>query len=121
MAESKVAQEEVHHLQSHESSRRITAPFDGIVTERNTDVGALVDPVRGTDGRSNRPPFRVADVHKVRIFVKIPQQMTAGIATGVRLFCKQFKAVGVTSSGAIDVHSGTLLVELNADNPDGAL
>jgi RND family efflux transporter MFP subunit len=128
MADSKVVQDEVQRLQSHETLRRITAPFDGIVTERNTDIGAPVGPAKGNDGQDNPPLFRVADVHKVRVFVKVPQAMTGKIAAGAKAILrlpqfpgKQFEAVVVTNSGAIDVHSGTLLVELNADNPDGAL
>jgi hypothetical protein len=64
----------------------------------------------------------------MRIFVKVPQQMTAGIAAGLKAVLhvsqlpgRQFEAVVVTTSGAVDVHSGTLLVELNADNPVSAL
>jgi multidrug efflux pump subunit AcrA (membrane-fusion protein) len=78
-----------------------------------------------SEGGSGPVLFRVADVHKIRVFVKIPQQMTAGVKPGLiadlRLLQfpgKVFEAAVVTSSGAIDVNSRTLLVELNADNPD---
>jgi RND family efflux transporter MFP subunit len=125
LADVNAAQGEVDRLQAHEGFKHIVAPFDGIVTERNTDIGALINAGSGIGGGSGPVLFRVADVHKIRVFVKIPQQMTGGIKAGLlaglrlpQFPGKVFEAVVVTTSGAIDVNSRTLLVELNADNPD---
>ena len=127
-ADVEAAKGEVERLQALESFKRITAPFDGTVTERNTDVGALINAGSGTGGGSGPVLFRVVDVHKMRIFVKVPQQMSAGLQEGLtaNLYLpqypdKSFKAIVVTTSHAIDMTSRTLLVELNADNPDDLL
>jgi len=128
LADVNAAQGDVDRLQANEGFKRIVAPFDGIVTERNTDVGALINAGSGIGGGSGPALFHVADVHKIRVFVKVPQQMTAGIKAGLvadlrlpQFPGKVFEAVIATSSGAIDVNSRTLLVELNSDNPDFAL
>jgi multidrug resistance efflux pump len=64
----------VRQLEAMESFKQIIAPFDGIVTERNTDVGALIN-----SGSSGRPLFVVSDLHRVRIYVQVPQAFTAGL------------------------------------------
>lgn len=128
LADVNAAKSDLDRLQANEGFKRITAPFDGIVTERNTDVGALINAGSGAGGGSAPVLFRVADVHRMRIFVKVPQQMSAGMKAGLTAKLrlpqfpeKTFDAVVVTSARAIDVSSRTLLVELNADNPDGVL
>ncbi len=128
IADVNVAKSDVERLQALEGFKRITAPFDGIVTERNTDVGALINAGSGVGGGSGPVMFRIADVHKTRIFVSVPQQMTAdikpGLAATLRLpqFPKRvFHALVVTTSHAIDKNTRTLLVELNADNRDETL
>jgi RND family efflux transporter MFP subunit len=128
MATAEVAadQGEVDRLQALESFKRITAPFDGVVTARETDIGALINAGSGT---SNGPElFRVADIHQVRIYVQVPQQLSAGIRPGqtadLRLPQypgKTFTATVATTSSAINLNARTLLVELHADNPDGQL
>ena len=127
-ADVNAAKSDLDRLQANERFKRITAPFEGIVIERNTDVGALINAGSGVGGGSAPVLFRVADVHKIRIFVKVPQQMSAGIKAGLtaelrlpQIPQRTFEAVIVTSARAIDVSSRTLLVELNADNPDGML
>jgi len=128
IADVNVAKGDVDRLQALEGFKRIVAPFDGIVTERNTDVGALINAGSGVGGGNGPVMFRIADVHRTRIFVSVPQQMTAGIKPGLaatlRLpqFPKRvFHALVVTTSHAIDKNSRTLLVELTADNPDEML
>ena len=103
----------------------ITAPFDGIVTARATDIGALVNVGAGSGGSLL---FTVADVHKVRVYVQVPQnysaqihgQMTAGL-TLPEYPGEKFVAKLVSTSDAISSQSNTLLVELDADNADGKL
>jgi RND family efflux transporter MFP subunit len=121
-------QGDVDRLHALESFKKIVAPFDGAVTARETDVGALINAGSGTGGGNGPELFRVVDVHKIRIYVKVPQQMSAGIQPGLTAEMhlpqypdKTFKATVVTTSGAINVNSRTLLAELNADNPQGLL
>jgi RND family efflux transporter MFP subunit len=127
-ADVNAAKGEVDRLQALESFKRITVPFDGVVTERNTDVGALINAGSGVGGGTGPVLFRVADVHKMRIFVKVPQKISAGIQKGMTAELrlpqypdKTFNAVVATTSRAISTSSRTLLVELHADNPNDLL
>jgi RND family efflux transporter MFP subunit len=127
-AEAAVDQGEVDRLQALESFKRITAPFDGIVTARETDIGALINAGSGTGGGSGPELFRVADVHRMRIYVQVPQELSAGIQAGLSADVdlpqypdKTFKATVATTSRAINQSARTLLVELHAGDPDGEL
>jgi RND family efflux transporter MFP subunit len=120
-----VAQADVDRLESLENFKKVVAPFDGVVTARETDIGALIN--AGSNGTA-RELFTVADVHKVRIYVKVPQRLAAnihrGLEAGLRLPQypgKVFKAKATTTSRSVNPSSRTLLVELEADNPDGVL
>jgi RND family efflux transporter MFP subunit len=111
-------------LEALESFKRITAPFAGVVTARTTDIGDLINV-----GAPNDPGlFTVADVHRLRIYVSVPQAYAAQIHPGqiVSLQAPEypnrtFQATLITTSGAIGVQSGALLAEAQIDNPDGAL
>jgi RND family efflux transporter MFP subunit len=124
-AEVAADQGEVDRLQALESFKNITVPFDGVVTARETDIGALINAGSGGNGPEL---FRVADIHKMRIYVQVPQQLSAGIQAGLTAELhlpqypeKTFKAAVATTSSAINTSARTLLVELHADNPDGLL
>ena len=127
-AEVAVDQGEVDRLQALESFKRITAPFDGVVTARETDIGALINAGSGVGGGSGPELFRVADVHMMRIYVQVPQQLSAGIKAGLKAELqlpqypnKTFDATVATTSSAINTNARTLLVELHAENPGDAL
>jgi RND family efflux transporter MFP subunit len=127
-AEVAVDQGEADRLVAMEGFKRITAPFDGVVTARETDVGALINAGSGTGGGSGPELFRVADIHMMRIYVQVPQQLSAGIKAGLTANLqlpqypdKTFKAIVATTSNAINTAARTLLVELHADNTDGKL
>jgi RND family efflux transporter MFP subunit len=127
-AEVAVDQGEVDRLVAMEGFKRITAPFDGVVTARETDVGALINAGSGTGGGNGPELFRVADIHMMRIYVQVPQQLSAGIKAGLTAALqlpqypdKTFKATVATTSNAINTNARTLLVELHADNADGKL
>ena len=74
-------QGDVDRLLALAGFKKITAPFDGVVTARETDIGALINAGSGTGGGPEL--FRVADIHKMRIYVQVPQQMSAGIRAGL--------------------------------------
>jgi len=129
-ANAKVAadQGEVDRLRTMANFKNITVPFDGVVTARETDVGALINAGSGTGGGSGPELFRVADIHMMRIYVQVPQQLSAGIKAGLNAELhlpqypnKTFKGAVATTSSAINPNARTLLVELHADNPDGEL
>ena len=79
-AEVAADQGEVDRLQALESFKMIAAPFDGVVTARETDIGALINAGSGTNGPVL---FRVADVHEMRVFVQVPQEISAAIHAGL--------------------------------------
>jgi RND family efflux transporter MFP subunit len=120
----KAAQAEVQRLQALEAFKRITAPFDGVVTARNTDIGALI-----AAGAPNDPAlFTVADTHRLRIYVKAPQSYSSDLHPGQSAALtvpehpgQTFMATLVGASGAVSDQSGTMLVELQIDNAAGAL
>jgi len=128
IADVKAVEGDVERLQALQQFKQITAPFDGTVTERNTDIGALINAGSGVGGGSGPVLFRVADVHRMRVFVQVPQQISADIREGLPAQLhlpqypdKTFKADVATTARAINMTSRTLLVELHAENPDGIL
>jgi len=111
-------------LQELESFKRVLAPFDGIVTQRNTDVGALIN----AGQNPGNALFRVADLHRLRIYVSVPQPYASAIHTGQTaglVFAdhpgKRYEAVVANSAHALDALSRTLQVELQIDNSRGEL
>lgn len=123
-ADVAAAQANVDRLQALESFKRIVAPFDGVVTARETDVGALINAGSATGVEL----FRVADVHQMRIYVRVPQALAGGLQPNqpAELHLPQrpnetFPATVLTTAHAINPNSRTLLVELMADNAKGDL
>ncbi|WP_213780700.1 efflux RND transporter periplasmic adaptor subunit [Caballeronia sp. dw_276] len=123
------AQANVKRLAELVSYEKLTAPFDGVVTARNVDVGALVT-AGGTPGLTANPGelFHVSQIDRLRVFVDVPQtdasHMNAGTVAylSVQQFPgRKFEAVVARNSGAIDPVSRTLRVEVDVDNHDGAL
>lgn len=118
------AQANLSRIEALEVFKRIVAPFDGVVTARRTDIGALVNAGGGTGPEL----FTVADIHKMRVYVRIPQIYISRIRPGMEadLYMSQypnrvFPAKLNTTANAVSPDSRTLLVELWADNPDGDL
>jgi RND family efflux transporter MFP subunit len=121
----KAAQANLARLLAMKSFSTLVAPFSGIVTARNADIGDLVNAGQGS---VERPLFEVADVHQIRIYVSVPQSYSAALAHGLVAHLsvpdypgRSFTATVIGTSGAINTQSGTLLVQLIADNADGAL
>lgn len=111
----------VRQLEVLETYKKLTAPFDGTVTARNTDIGALI-----SSGNAGAPLFEVSDLHRVRIYVRVPQALTGYVRTGQKATFdmpqypnQSFEATVVTLSNALDQGSRSMLVELQADNAEG--
>jgi RND family efflux transporter MFP subunit len=114
----------VRRLRDLESFKRVLAPFDGVVTQRNTDVGALI--VAGQNAGS--PLFRVADTTKLRIYVLVPEPYAASTIPGMDAALrfsehpgKSYPAAVVRTANALDPALRTLQVELQVDNSRGEL
>jgi RND family efflux transporter MFP subunit len=116
------AQANVGQLEAMESFKTVVAPFDGVVTARNTDIGALISAGNG----AGQQLFEVSDMDTVRIYVQVPQAFTAELHPGLKATFEvpqypgqQFDAKLVTTSNAVDMSSRSMLVELQADNSAG--
>ena len=123
-AQVDAAQSNVDRLKAQKAFSNIVAPFDGVVTARNVDVGSLVR----ADGVDTPPLFTVADIHQMRVYVPVPDTYAASLKDGMKATLelpeypdRKFDATIETTSHAIDRKSRSLLVELTADNKDGAL
>ena len=109
----------VARLRELESFKRVVAPFNGVITARNTDIGALINAGQSTGAEL----FRIADTHKLRIFVQVPEAYAAATRPGLEAdlrFAEQpgrtFTATTVRTSNALDPTLRTLQVELELDN-----
>lgn len=116
----------VSRLVALQGFSRIIAPFAGVVTSRSTQIGQLVSAGAGTGAA--QPLFTVSDVSKMRIYVRVPQVYSAELKPGLHAQLmlpeypgRTFDAVMTRTADAIDQQSGTVLVELQAANGDGAL
>jgi membrane fusion protein, multidrug efflux system len=113
----------VNRLTELTGFEQIKAPFDGVVTARNVDIGNLVS----ADGASGSALFQVADIHRMRIYVNVPQAFLGELRPGIKATLnvpgqqQTFEAELVSMSNALVPNSRTGLVELQADNPDGKL
>ncbi len=112
---------DLNNLLAQQSFNRITAPFDGVVTERNTDIGKLINP-----GSSNgQALFQIADSRLLRIYVDVPQNYASAIQPGMTTELhfpeypsQVFSATLVSTSEAIHEASRTLVAELQMQNKD---
>jgi RND family efflux transporter MFP subunit len=109
----------VGRLRDLESFKRVIAPFDGVVTARNTDIGALINAGQSTGSEL----FRVADTHKLRIYVQVPEAYAATAKPGQQAELhftsqpnKKYMAETVRTANALDPTLRTLQVELQLDN-----
>ena len=111
----------VRQLEAMQSFKTLAAPFDGVVTARNVEIGQLIN-----SGGSGQPLFEVSDLHQVRIFVQVPQAFSAGLVPGMKATFEmpqypgvQFDATLSHVSKAINASSHSMQVELDADNAAG--
>jgi membrane fusion protein, multidrug efflux system len=123
-AQYQSAKANLERLQVTKGFARITAPFNGVVTERNTDVGALINV-----GSSTNPPlFTISDSSKLRLYVNAPQNYSTTIKTGDEAQIsvperqgKTYTAKVVAASGAVDARTNTTRIQLTLDNQSGEL
>ena len=115
----------VRRLEQLQSYEKVYAPFDGVITARNVDVGALIDA-----GNTGQPAalFELAETDRLRIFANVPQDDASYVAPGTKAQLslsqfpgRTFAGSVVRTSGAIDPRTRTLRVEVDLDNPDGTL
>lgn len=113
------AQANVDRLVATKAFARIVAPFNGTVTARDTDVGALIN----AGGGLGSELFVVSDIHKLRVYVQVPQAFGPSIHIGSRAALvvpeypgQEFHAQVVATSNAVNAVSGATLVQLLVDN-----
>lgn len=119
----KAAVEQYSALASFE---KIYAPFDGVITARNTDIGDLINSGSGTGVKTDL--FHIAQPGKLRVYVNVPEEYSQGIKTGMTADLslaefpgRKFQGKLVRTAEAINVTTRTLLVEIDVDNPAGTL
>ncbi len=118
-------QANVRRLEEMKSYSRVTAPFDGIITYRNPDIGTLIN--AGSSG-SGREMFRLAQIHILRIFVNVPQAYSTSIQKDLRaelrvqeLPGKVFPVKVKDTTHSLDANARTMLAVLVVENTDGVL
>jgi RND family efflux transporter MFP subunit len=119
------AQSNVRRLEQLQSFEKIYAPFDGVITARNTDIGHLIN--SGAGGPATEL-FHIADLRSVRVFVNVPQDYSQSAQPGLTADLtlqefpnKRFKGKLIRTANSIDPSSRTLLVEVDVNNPTGEL
>jgi RND family efflux transporter MFP subunit len=124
IAQVKAAQANVDRLMAEESFKHLVAPFDGTVTARETDIGALINV--GAAGGSEL--FVVSDTRKLRVYVNVPQNFVPSVPSGTSAVITVPEHPGKTYSGtveasaqAVNPSSGTTLMQLIVDNSAGEL
>jgi RND family efflux transporter MFP subunit len=123
-AQMQAARANVQRLRELSGFEKIVAPFDGVVTARNTDIGQLI-----AAGENTGPAlFRVADTHRLRLYVTVPQTYAAAMNPGITAELvfpdrpgKSYTATLDSTSNAIDTATRTLLAQLVIDNKNGEL
>jgi membrane fusion protein, multidrug efflux system len=120
----KAGQANVERLEALAGYKKITVPFDGVVTARDTDVGMLIN----AGGGSGPPMFVVSDISKLRVYVNVPQSYVPMVKVGAKAVItvpeypnRTFLATVEASSQAVDVNSGTTRMQLGLDNSAGEL
>ena len=118
-------QANLSRLQQMQSFERIYAPFDGIITVRNTDVGALI---AAGDNSMAKELFHMAAVRRLRVFVPVPEVYESAVHDGQRILLtadafpnEKFFGTLVRNSRAVDPSSRTLNIEVDIDNATGKL
>ncbi len=117
-ANVEAARANVQRLEDMKNFDRVTAPFEGVITVRNTDIGQLIAAGSGAE------LFHLAQTNPLRVYVRVPQQFMHTIASGQKaaltfqeMAGREFEATVTRTAGAVDANSRTLQVELQVPNP----
>jgi RND family efflux transporter MFP subunit len=120
------SQANVKQLQALQSFEKIYAPFDGVVTARNTDIGDLIN--SGSGGGVTTDLFHIAQPGTLRVYVNVPEEYSQGVKVGMTADLalaefpgRKFKGKLVRTADAINMTTRTLLIEIDVDNPAGTL
>lgn len=120
------AQANVRRLEELQAFEKIYAPFDGVITARNTDIGALID--SGSSGGARTELFHIAQPDKLRVYVNVPEAYSQAAKPGLTADLalaefpgRLFPGTLVRTAEAIDQSTRTLLVEIRVLNPTGTL
>jgi RND family efflux transporter MFP subunit len=116
----------VKQLQALQGFEKIYAPFDGVVTARNTDIGDLID--SGSAGGVKTDMFHIAQPGTLRVYVNVPEEYSQGVKVGMTANLalaefpgRIFQGKLVRTADAINVTTRTLLIEVDVQNPTGTL
>src|ERR1035438_6123056 len=116
----------VRQLETLQSFEKIYAPFDGVITARNTDIGNLID--SGSSGGVKTDLFHIAQPGKLRVYVDVPESYAPSVKNGLvadlslaEFPGRTFQGKVVRSADAINITTRTLHVEIDVDNPSGTL
>src|SRR3977135_2034530 len=117
-------QANVRQLETLQSFEKVYAPFDGIITARNTDIGQLIN--SGNSGNVKTDLFHISQPGKLRVYVNVPEQYSKAATPGLTADLtlaefpgKQFQGKLVRTSNAINFATRTLTAEIDVDNPTG--
>ena len=120
------SQANVKQLQALQSFEKIYAPFDGVVTARNTDIGDLIN--SGSTAGTKTDLFHIAQPGILRVYVNVPEEYSQGVKVGMTADLslaefpgRQFQGKLVRTAEAINVTTRTLLIEIDVNNPTGTL
>jgi len=120
------AQANVKRLEELQAFEKIYAPFEGVITARNTDIGALID--SGSSGGARTELFHIAQPDKLRVYVNVPEAYSQAAKPGLTADLvlsefpgRRFEGTLVRTADAIDQSTRTLLVEIRVNNPTGTL
>src|SRR5712672_1883684 len=120
------SQANVKQLQALQSFEKIYAPFDGVVTARNTDIGDLIN--SGSSGGVKTDLFHIVQPGVLRVYVNVPEEYSQGIKVGMTADLvlaefpgRKFQGKLVRTADAINITTRTLLIEIDVNNPAGTL
>jgi RND family efflux transporter MFP subunit len=124
-ATAKSAEANVRRLQKLQEFEHVYAPFDGIITARNTDIGALI---QNGDNTGPKELFHLAAIDQLRVYISVPEVYATAVKSGETVTLtldafpgETFTGTVVRNSNAIDLSSRTLKLEVDVDNPTGRL
>ncbi len=119
-------QANVRQLEAMQAFENIYAPFDGVITARNTDIGDLIN--SGNTGNVKTDLFRIAQPNKLRVFVDVPEQSSQNVKPGLTAELalaefpgRRFAGTLVRTAESINLVTRTLPIEVDVDNPTGTL